>query len=72
MGCSGISASWCPIHGDCICPRHAVEDWDDVDKHPELADSNGEHDDCPLHSMASTHGEVQIIETIWGSVLIEE
>jgi hypothetical protein len=19
--CTGIAASWCPIHGDCTCPR---------------------------------------------------
>jgi hypothetical protein len=38
--CTGVSASWCPIHGDCICDREAGE-------------MNNEG--CPLHSRASTH-----------------
>jgi hypothetical protein len=21
VNCTGIAASWCPIHGDCTCPR---------------------------------------------------
>jgi len=52
MTCTGISANWCPIHGDCICR-------DEDDKND---------DDCPLHSMFSTHGEPQGIETVWGFV----
>ncbi len=35
-GCSGMGASWCPIHGDCICPRDA--DSGERDEQP----------DCPL------------------------
>ncbi len=42
-GCSGVSAGWCPIHGDCTC------------KNPD--DKNDET--CPLHSAASNHGERQ-------------
>jgi hypothetical protein len=38
--CTEVSASWCPIHGDCICDREAGE-------------INNE--ECPLHSRASTH-----------------
>jgi hypothetical protein len=55
MQCTGISASWCPIHGDCTCR-------DECDRND---------DDCPLHSAASTHGEVQVFETIWGPVEID-
>lgn len=43
--CSGITATWCPVHGDCRCP----------------IGENGERslDDagCPLHSNDSQHGE---------------
>lgn len=57
MTCTGISANWCPLHGDCICPRHLVPEWDDVDQHPEYENSDGQDEDCPLHSISSTHGE---------------
>ena len=40
--CTGVSASWCPIHGDCNCDREAGE-------------MNSE--ECPLHSRTSTHAE---------------
>lgn len=38
--CTGVSANWCPIHGDCIC------------REPEESKSD---DDCPLHSAWSDH-----------------
>lgn len=50
--CTGISAGWCPIHGDCICK-------DPYDKNDY---------DCPLHSESSTHGELQGIQTAWGFI----
>jgi hypothetical protein len=68
MECTGISASYCPVHGDCTCPRHKIRDWDDIDLHPELVESGGEDPDCPLHSPASTHGEEVVFETVWGAV----
>lgn len=43
--CTGISAGWCPVHGDCTCPR------DGTDTREEQAD------DCPLHGTASNHGD---------------
>jgi nitrite reductase/ring-hydroxylating ferredoxin subunit len=43
--CTGVSAAWCPIHGDCICVRDGVADLDDPN--------------CPLHNSASTHAEVE-------------
>lgn len=49
--CTGISAGWCPLCGDCTC------------RDPE--NLNG--DDCPLHSAASPHGEVPAYETVWGT-----
>lgn len=40
--CTGVSASWCPVHGDCRCP-------DPLD---DMNDWN-----CPLHSSQSSHAE---------------
>lgn len=44
--CTGVSAAWCPIHGDCTCPE---------------INADGERDmndgDCPLHSASSDHAE---------------
>ena len=40
--CTGVSAGWCPIHGDCTCPR------------PDLAKDDPK---CPLHAVTSTHAE---------------
>jgi len=44
--CSGISASWCPIHGDCTCTID--EDTFEI--------TMGEPK-CPLHGDESRHGE---------------
>lgn len=41
VACTGASAGWCPVHGDCVC------------KNPD--DKNDEN--CPLHSKSSSHGE---------------
>lgn len=43
--CTGIAASWCPIHGDCLCPRNE-------DGEPE---SDLNYDGCPLHAPSSSH-----------------
>lgn len=56
MICTGVSANWCPIHGDCTCA-------DPDDKND---------DDCPLHSGSSTHGEKQGVQTAWGFVLFTD
>jgi len=37
--CTGVSASWCPVHGDCACDREIGMD----------------SEECPLHSRSSTH-----------------
>lgn len=49
--CTGVSARWCPVHGDCTC-KDAMD----------LNDG-----DCPLHSESSDHGEPEIHETAWGT-----
>lgn len=43
--CTGVSAAWCPLHGDCSCPEpeNALDDWS-----------------CPLHSPSSTHAEASL------------
>lgn len=45
MTCTGIAASWCPVHGDCTCP---VNDRNER----TLTDP-----DCPLHAPTSPHAE---------------
>ena len=42
--CSGVSAVWCPIHGDCCCARSEDGDIYAMDD-----------PDCPLHSRQSPH-----------------
>ncbi len=39
--CTGVSARWCPVHGDCACA-----DWKDLND-PR----------CPLHRADSSHAE---------------
>jgi hypothetical protein len=40
--CSGLTATWCQVHGDCACPE------------PEKALADPE---CPLHAPGSDHAE---------------
>lgn len=44
--CTGLAATWCPIHGDCTCPRRD-------DGEVEFSGLGG----CPLHDVNSQHGE---------------
>lgn len=46
--CTGIAASWCPLHGECTCPRG-----------PDGAIPEGGLNDpsCPLHATTSLHAE---------------
>jgi hypothetical protein len=43
--CTGVSASWCPVHGDCRCPRL------------DTGEREEESTTCPLHGEKSTHGD---------------
>jgi len=45
--CTGIAASWCPIHGDCTCDKY-----ESGERKTEVF---AEPTDCPLHSRESTH-----------------
>lgn len=42
LTCTGLTATWCPIHGDCACPGRVP------------LDDRG----CLLHSPGSPHGEL--------------
>lgn len=44
--CTGRTAVWCPVHGDCRCPR---------DEAGEVTEMDGAG--CPLHAWDSMHGE---------------
>lgn len=48
--CTGIAASWCPVHGNCSCPR------DEEGARTE----NRFGVDCPLHGLASNHGDAEV------------
>jgi hypothetical protein len=43
--CTGISAGWCPAHGDCVCP------YDEDNGHDFTNEA------CPLHGTTSAHGD---------------
>lgn len=45
--CTGITATWCPTHGDCTCPTSVVIFW-------QLAAPLNDPR-CPLHGTVSTH-----------------
>jgi hypothetical protein len=44
--CAGVSATWCPVHGDCRCPER------DDGMGRTLTDPG-----CPLHAPTSSHAE---------------
>lgn len=66
--CTGIGATWCPVHGDCTCPTFDDGEikWHYVGGHVLLhgfrmwsatAQVVVEHDPaCPLHAVGSAHG----------------
>jgi hypothetical protein len=45
VGCTGLTARWCPIHGTCTCTDP------DEQMGEELRDDTG----CPLHGSESDH-----------------
>jgi hypothetical protein len=48
--CTGITASWCPNHGNCCCEIG-----------PDGTRSLDDHN-CPLHAPNSHHGEIYVDE----------
>jgi hypothetical protein len=55
--CTGLTASWCPIHGDCTCPRHGDAANPDTSEGMRGEVINGQMEDpsCPLHAPSSGH-----------------
>lgn len=45
--CTGLTATWCPVHGDCRCERA------DGDPYEGPSDDGA----CPLHAHDSPHAE---------------
>lgn len=46
--CTGLTARWCPVHGDCACPDDSI---------PELhVTATLDDPQCPLHKPGSGHG----------------
>lgn len=41
--CTGLTAVWCPVHGDCRCREREQGNYNDRD--------------CPLHAPGSSHGD---------------
>lgn len=58
MTCTGLTATWCPLHGDCTCPElypSGPDGQGDRSQEPEgrtLSDPT-----CPLHGLTSDHAE---------------
>lgn len=46
--CTGLTATWCPTHGDCRC--HEAEN-------PPYDGGPGDSDLCPLHQWDSDHAD---------------
>lgn len=46
--CTGLTAVWCPVHGDCTCPYEN----DDPNQGRTMDDAG-----CPLHAPESPHAE---------------
>lgn len=57
--CTGVSAVWCPIHGDCTCPQDVTGMWNRL--HDERqCETEAERDaifTCSLHGRQSQHAD---------------
>lgn len=47
--CTGLTATWCPVHGDCACPELEGVWGSDGRSMSDPA--------CPLHAITSDHAE---------------
>ena len=54
VGCTGVSASWCPVCGDCACP---VDDRGEHVSTLNPGDYGKDDPACPLHARSSKHAE---------------
>jgi hypothetical protein len=57
--CTGLAATWCPIHGDCTCHIHNEIPQDESQGAVSQRNWDSDMDDpnCPLHSPTSDHAE---------------
>lgn len=61
--CTGVSASWCPVHGDCMCDCDCQDkdvslcSWGD---HPECTMLND--DNCALHEYVPENEEARMLQ----------
>lgn len=53
-GCTGITATHCPIHGDCTCPKPTDTGFEPM----EYLSA----DNCPLHASHSMHGSLKYVQ----------
>jgi hypothetical protein len=56
QGCTGVSAMWCPVHGNCTCNDDAAPE--ELEASNVVGDLN--HPGCPLHGEGSTHAEAEL------------
>ncbi len=47
--CTGLTAVWCPVHGDCTCDEDVLT--------ALYGPGPGDYERCPLHSPFSDHAE---------------
>lgn len=52
-GHTGAAASWCPICGDCTCPREPDGHW--IDDPEAIARAYERRGECPLHRLSGAH-----------------
>lgn len=50
--CTGLTAIWCPVHGNCACPDDAAGERTFTD------------DKCSLHSASSAHADTELAPTL--------
>lgn len=50
--CTGIAATWCPVHGNCTCPPRYPNHPDELIRAERTLDEAA----CPLHGPRSIHG----------------
>lgn len=51
--CTGLAASWCPIHGDCVC----LIDGD-------MGERSRDAHNCQLHAAWASHAGVEPAESV--------
>jgi len=50
INCTGIGASWCPLHGDCVCP-YDDRTGRDLENACPTCPLHGENEDAHQHNI---------------------